>query len=300
MKPRVGHIQFLNSLPLYHCLVQNQVVLNIDLFKDSPKALCRRLLADELDISPVPAIEYARHAGELLLLPDLTISSDGKVMSILLISKVPIEQLDEKTVAMTNTSATSQLLTRIILEKKYGLRPAYFECPPDLGQMFREAQAALLIGDDALRALQTPSGYYLYDLGEEWSAFTGEKMVYAVWCVRRDYAARHPENVRKVIRAFQHSMEMSKKHVDHIAEEAARWDVFSTEFLKDYFTGLKFEFGPEYQQGFLTYLRKARQLGAIDDVPELFFHKCIGQGGPNEKNDSTDHGPLLFSGETQW
>ncbi len=273
MKPRVGHIQFLNSLPLYHCLVQNQVVLNIDLFKDSPKALCRRLLADELDISPVPAIEYARHAGELLLLPDLTISSDGKVMSILLISKVPIEQLDEKTVAMTNTSATSQLLTRIILEKKYGLRPAYFECPPDLGQMFREAQAALLIGDDALRALQTPSGYYLYDLGEEWSAFTGEKMVYAVWCVRRDYAARHPENVRKVIRAFQHSMEMSKKHVDHIAEEAARWDVFSTEFLKDYFTGLKFEFGPEYQQGFLTYLRKARQLGAIDDVPELlFFH----------------------------
>ncbi|RLB60435.1 MAG: hypothetical protein DRG80_05345 [Deltaproteobacteria bacterium] len=68
-------------------------------------------------------------------------------------------------------------------------------------------------------------------------------------------------------------MEMSKKHVDHIAEEAARWDVFSTEFLKDYFTGLKFEFGPEYQQGFLTYLRKARQLGAIDGVPELlFFH----------------------------
>ena len=124
MKPRVGHIQFLNSLPLYHCLVQNQVVLNIDLFKDSPKALCHRLLADEPDIS--------------------------------------------------------------------------------------------------------------------------------------------------------------------------------TEFLKDYFTGLKFEFGPEYQQGFLTYLRKARQLGAIDDVPELFFHKCIGQGGPNEKNDSTDHGPLLFSGETQW
>lgn len=283
MKPRVGHIQFLNSLPLYHCLVKNQVVLNIDLFKDSPKALCRRLLTDELDISPVPAIEYARHADELLLLPDLTISSDGKVMSILLISKVPIEQLDEKTVALTNTSATSQVLTQIILEEKYGLRPTYFECPPDLGQMFREAQAALLIGDDALRALQTlSSGYHLYDLGEEWSAFTGTKMVYAVWCVRRDYAVRHPENVRKVIRAFQRSMEMSKKHVDHIAEEAARWDIFSKSFLKDYFTGLKFEFGLEYQQGLITYLKKARKLGAIDDVPELlFFYKYCCEGGPN-------------------
>ncbi len=92
-------------------------------------------------------------------------------MSILLISKIPIEQLDGKTVALTNTSATSQVLTRIILEEKYGLHPSYFECPPDLGQMFREAESALLIGDDALRALQTPSGYHLYDLGEEWSTF---------------------------------------------------------------------------------------------------------------------------------
>ncbi len=56
MKPRVGHIQFLNSLPLYHFLVKNQVVLNVDLFKDNPKTLCRRLLSGDLD----PAIEYAQ------------------------------------------------------------------------------------------------------------------------------------------------------------------------------------------------------------------------------------------------
>ena len=82
MKPRVGHIQFLNSLPLYHFLVQKQVVLKIDLFKDNPKTLCRRLLSGDLDISPVPAIEYARNAEQLLLLPDLSIASDGLVMSI--------------------------------------------------------------------------------------------------------------------------------------------------------------------------------------------------------------------------
>ena len=271
MKTRIGHIQFLNSLPLYHMLVKEEIVLEIDLFKDSPRQLCRKLLDGRLDISPVPAIDYARHADELFLLPDLTISSDGKVMSILLISKIPIEQLDGKTVALTNTSATSQVLTRIILEEKYGLHPSYFECPPDLGQMFREAESALLIGDDALRALQTPSGYHLYDLGEEWSTFTREKMVYAVWCVHRDYAAQHPENVRKISHAFQHSMDMSKKHVNRIAEEAAHWDIFSESFLKNYFTSLKFEFGPEYQRGFITYLEKARQLGAIDVVPELVF-----------------------------
>jgi len=271
MKTRIGHIQFLNSLPLYHMLVKEEIVLAIDLFKDNPRQLCRKLLDGQLDISPVPAIEYARHAEELFLLPDLTISSDGKVMSILLVSKAPIEQLDGKPVALTNTSATSQVLTRIILKEKYDLSPSYFECPPDLGQMFREAHAALLIGDDALRVLQTPSGYYLYDLGEEWTAFTGEKMVYAVWCVRRAYADRHSANVRKVMRAFQHSMEMSKKHVDLISAEAARWDIFSSGFLKTYFTGLKFEFGPEYQRGLMTYLEKARLLGAIDSIPELSF-----------------------------
>ncbi|MBU1233123.1 MAG: menaquinone biosynthesis protein [Proteobacteria bacterium] len=273
MKTRIGHIQFLNSLPLYHMLVKEEIILGIDLFKDSPRQLCRRLLDGQLDISPVPAIEYARHADQLFLLPDLTISSDGKVMSILLVSKVPIEQLDGKRVALTNTSATSQVLARIILEEKYGLCPDYFECPPDLGQMFREAEAALLIGDEALRVLHRPIDYHLYDLGEEWTAFTGEKMVYAVWCVRRAYALENREHVDNVSHAFQHSMEMSKEYVDLIAEEAARWDVFSKNFLKEYFTSLKFEFGQDYQQGLLVYLNKAKELGALEDVPELTFFR---------------------------
>ena len=114
MRPRVGHIQFLNTLPLYHMLVKSGAVLDIDLFKDTPTALCRKLLAGELDISPVPSIEYARHADEILLLPQLTVGSDGRVMSIIIVSKVPIEELGGKTVALTNTSATSQALAKII------------------------------------------------------------------------------------------------------------------------------------------------------------------------------------------
>jgi len=271
MKPRVGHIQFLNSLPLYHCLVKNQVVLNIDLFKDTPKALCRRLLTGELDISPIPAIEYARNAKELLLLPDLTISSDGLVMSISLISKVPIEELDGKTVALTNTSATSQVLTRILLKEKYGLTPSYFECPPDLPQMLREADAALLIGDDALRANYQSGEFYNYDLGLEWKDLTGEKMVYAVWCVRRDYAVEHPDDVIRVWSSFRHSMQMSLDDIAGIAEEAAQWSSFSQNFLAEYFQSLKFGFGPSYQYGFQLYLKKTQAIGVLDSIPALEF-----------------------------
>ncbi len=271
MKTRVGHIQFLNSFPLYHGLIQNQESLNIDLVKDTPKALCRRLLNAELDISPVPAIEYARYADQLLLLPDLAISSDGRVMSISLISKVPIQDLDGKVVALTNTSATSQVLAQIILKEKYGLKPYYLDCPPDLPQMFREADAALLIGDDALRATFQCGEFYSYDLGMEWQTLTREKMVYAVWCARRTYTAEHPVSVARVWQSFRDSMRTSLEHVPEIAEVAARWSSFSERFLRDYFYSLNFSFDSSYQRGFLIYLDKAVAAGALSCAPQLEF-----------------------------
>ena len=271
MRPRVGHIQFLNTLPLYHMLVKNGVVLDIDLFKDTPTALCRKLLSGELDISPVPSIEYARHADELLLLPQLTVGSDGRVMSIIIVSKVPIEELDGKTVALTNTSATSQALAKIILRKKYLINPVYFESPPDLPEMFREADAALLIGDDALRVFADPGRFYLYDLGEEWQQLTGEKMVYAVWTVRKSFAAQYPEEVVRVFHSFENSMNLSLKNIDDIAEEIARWETFSIDFLKDYFKTLKYEFGNDYQKGLMRYYTLAQEIGAIEKIPTLNF-----------------------------
>lgn len=271
MRPRVGHIQFLNCLPLYYMLVKNKVVFDIDLFKGTPTELCSRLLSGKLDISPIPSIEYARHADEVLLLPKLTVSSNGRVVSIIILSKVPVEELDKKPVALTNTSATSQVLAKIILKEKYNTDPVYFECPPDLPEMFREADAALLIGDDALRVAAKPGRFFLYDLGEEWKQLTGEKMVYAVWAVRRAYAEKHPERVRNVFCAFQSSLNMSFENIDEILEEIARWETFSVKFLKDYFKTLRFEFGEDYQRGLITYYRIAQKIGEVDSIPHLRF-----------------------------
>jgi chorismate dehydratase len=274
MRPRVGHIQFLNCLPLYHMLVRSGAVLDMDLYKDSPLALCRRLLSGKLDISPVPAIEYARHARDLLLLPDLTVSSNGRVMSILLVSKVPVEKLQGRPVALTNTSATSQVLAKIILREKFSVEPAYFECPPDLPEMFREADAALLIGDDALRACARPGKYLQYDLGAQWKELTGEAMVYAVWAVRRSYAEKHPDRVAMVYDAFKRSITESLEQVDAIARDIARWEPFTAAFLRKYFKGLQYGFGPEYRAGFKTYLTRAKKIGALDRIPKLEFVRC--------------------------
>ncbi len=123
MRPRLGHIQFLNCLPLYYGLVKSDALLDVELVKAAPRDLTHMLLDDELDIAPIPSIEYARNADEFVLLPDIAISSDGEVQSILLLSKDPVEGLDAKTVALTDTSRTSQVLTRVLLVPTLGRVP---------------------------------------------------------------------------------------------------------------------------------------------------------------------------------
>ncbi len=271
MRPQIGHIQFLNCLPLYHMLVKHDVMPDVDLHKDTPTGLCKRLISGELDISPVPAIEYARHADELMLMPDLAVCSDGKVLSIIVVSKLPIHELDKKPFALTNTSATSQVLAKIILKKKYNIEPRFFECPSDLAEMLRESDAALLIGDDALRAFAKPSRFHLYDLGEEWKAYTGEKMVYALWAVRREYAEKNPEMVADIFKAFQISKQKSLEKMDSIVADISQYEIFSENFLKNYFSTLKFDFDESFQRGLNKYYQMAKEIGAIEAVPELRF-----------------------------
>jgi len=270
-RPQIGHIQFLNSLPLYYMLTKENILPEVDLYKDTPTSLSRKLVAGELDISPVPAIEYARHADELVLLPDLAICSDGKVLSILVVCKAPIRALDQKPFALTNTSATSQVLTKIILQKKYGIRPDYFECPSDLPVMLREADGALLIGDAALRAYVKPSRFLLYDLGAEWKDYTGKKMVYAVWAVRKAYLEKAPETVLTIFRAFQASKEKSLEHMERIVKEIAQYEIFSERFLNEYFRSLRFDLDDTFQSGLLQYYQMAKEIGAIEKVPALRF-----------------------------
>lgn len=276
-RPRLGHIQFLNCLPLYYGLVKNDVLLDVDLVKADPRDLAVSLVNGNLDIAPIPAIEYARHADDLVLLPDIAISSDGAVQSILLLSQVPAEQLGGATVALTASSRTSAVLTRILLERRWGVSAKFAEMPSDLGAMLREAEAALLIGDDALRAYwDKPTGLTQYDLGTEWSAWTGLPMVYAVWAVRREFAASRPEAVCQVIGQLSDSLDYCRGHLDDISTYAARWEAFTETHFRSYFDALQFRFDPRYREGLRRYLEEAHGIGQLDRVPELAI---FGEGG---------------------
>lgn len=271
-RPRVGHIAFLNCLPLYYGLVHDGALLDLDLTRGTPAELNRALIAGDLDVAPISSVEYLRHADELLLLPDLTVSCDGPVQSIALAGRVPPGELGGRRVALTTTSATSQVLTRIVLAERYGVSPEFFACPPDLDRMLARADAALLIGDPALHVLwRPPAGLHVSDLGAEWHALTGQAMVFAVWAVRREYAARAPDLVAEVLAAFRRSLRYSLAEVATIARAAARWEALPAGVLETYFRTLRFEFGPRYRAGLTEFARRAVGHGALQRVPRLEF-----------------------------
>jgi len=264
-RPRVGHIQFLNCLPIYWGLVRSGALLDVELTKDTPDRLNDMLVAGELDIGPISLVEYLRHADDLLLLPDLAVGSDGPVLSVNLVSQVPLNTLDGRRVALGSTSRTSVLLARMWLSEVQGVHPDYFSCPPDLSTMLLEADAAVLIGDAALRATHDAPGRGLsvYDLGQVWRDWTGLPMVFAVWAVRRDYAEANPGLVKDVHGAFIRSRDDALAHVDEVATQAARWEAFDAATLGAYFRTLDFSLGARQLAGLVEFARRAAAVGAV-------------------------------------
>ncbi|MFF2923172.1 menaquinone biosynthetic enzyme MqnA/MqnD family protein [Streptomyces celluloflavus] len=275
-RPRVGHIQFLNCLPLYWGLARTGTLLDLELTKDTPEKLSEQLVRGELDIAPITLVEFLRAADDLVAFPDLAVGCDGPVMSCVIVSQKPLDRLDGARVALGSTSRTSVRLAQLLLAEKIGVRPDYYTCPPDLGLMMQEAEAAVLIGDAALRANLHDAprlGLEVHDLGQMWKDWTGLPFVFAVWAARRDYLEREPRVVEKVHEAFLASRDLSLEEVTKVAEQAARWETFDETVLARYFTTLDFRFGPDQLRGVTEF---ARRVGPTTGFPADVNVKLLG------------------------
>jgi len=275
-RPRVGHIQFLNCLPFYWGLMRTGALIDVDLFKAPPDQLNTALIAGDLDVGPISLVEYLRHADELLLLSDLAVGSDGPVLSVNIVSTVPLDELDDRPVALGSTSRTGVLLARMLLEQRYGVHARFFDSAPDITSMLLEADAGVLIGDVALRALyEAPSrGLIVTDLGQAWRDWTGLPMVFAAWAARREFAEANPGVVKDVHESFLRSKELFSKELDEVAKAAARWEPFDAATLAQYFRTLDFSLRERQVQGIREFARRAVELGAVPPLREggpIFF-----------------------------
>ena len=150
IRPRVGHINFLNILPLTWAY-RRGLAKDLSIVPGVPAEINALMKNNLLDVSMMSSIEYARQSENLLLLPDVCIRAKKDVTSIILLSKKPIEKLHGEKVLITTKSATAHCLLKIILSESYGIVPEYAteNLTPE-NPVPGDAAAALFIGDDAL------------------------------------------------------------------------------------------------------------------------------------------------------
>ncbi|QST02475.1 menaquinone biosynthesis protein (plasmid) [Pontibacillus sp. ALD_SL1] len=178
---KVGEISYTNFLPIFHGV--NRVKLErehgISFVKGVPAVLNKKMKEKQLDVSGMSLYAYLENEEQYELISPFCVGSDGGVGSITLFSKFPLRSLDHKRVAVTNTSATSVGLLKIILKTFFQFENAFTVSDPCLPTMMKHHDAALLIGDDAIKH-RKDTNYYQYDLGSLWKEQTGLPMVFAV------------------------------------------------------------------------------------------------------------------------
>lgn len=260
----IGINAYSNVLPVTY-FFREQLFMEKALFIEAVPAELNRMLAQgTIDVGPVSAFAFAEGEGQYEALSELSVSSKGPVGSIFLFSKRPLSQLDGKWIALTNTSATSVNLLKIALNKFEAIRPKYRMMSPNLSLMLREADAALLIGDDAIRAKWNRSTNYIYDLGELWYKHTGMWMTFALWLARKS-AIEHKSSMLKVAHEeFLRSKRRGIEQRDQIIDFVLRKLGGDEQFWRQYFSGLSHDFGPSQQKGLNYYFKCAAELGLIE------------------------------------
>jgi chorismate dehydratase len=239
---------------------------SFDIAYTIPSRCAEQLKEGSADIGIIPVAAYTV-IPDLVIVPDVAIAAKNKVRSILLVSKVAIDKI--RSVATDDSSRTSAALVEIYLRKFVGTDPGFIRQKPDLKTMLQWHDAALLIGDPALQA--RTSGYFVYDLAEEWNRWTGRPFVFAFWAVRKK-TLEDRNGEPNIAQVFQQSRD---RGLQHIPEIAAAWSPklgLSAGLISDYLThNVDYALDRENVEGLRLFFRYAAECGVLPPAPELQF-----------------------------
>lgn len=254
MRFRVGSVPYINAAPLTRWLETTEGARYAELLYAPPSQLAQLLAQGALDVALVSSIEHFRRP-ETRFVPGLAIASRREVLSVRLFSRVPLAQI--RSVALDTSSLTSAALTRILLERAYGVYPDYLSAPPDLCRMLAQADAALLIGDLGMTA-QHAAVVEILDLGAAWHDWTGLPFVWALWLMNADAPADALTDLLHT--AYQ----WGRAHLDDlIASESARTGV-STALVRRYLCEVMvYAIDAPFLQGLERFRAETAQLGLV-------------------------------------
>ncbi len=251
---RFSVVDFLNARPLTWGLLR-ETPAGVDVSRDLPSVCAEKLARGDADVGLIPSIEYQRIPG-LRVIPSLGIAASSEVRSVLLVSRVSRERI--ASVALDPASRTSAALVRILLERRYGVRPRFIE------EASEDADARLVIGDPALKARL--SGQVVLDLAAEWRAFTGRSFVFAFWAVRDGVDALEAE------RLVLWSRDRARDEFRRLVREEAAETGLSEAVVEDYLRhSLHFELDRADFGGLELFYRLAADAGLIDAARPIDF-----------------------------
>jgi len=240
----MGKIDYINASPVYYGLDHGLVPEWIEMIEGPPALLNGMIQERKLDISPVSSAFYAMNHKELLILPDLSISSHEEVLSVILMSGYPIEELDGKVIVLTQDSATSSALVKLIATQRKVCPKFITKRLRTLNDLPDEVDAAMIIGDAAMTQPWEERFKYRIDLGKLWNDTTGLPFVFALWVVRRESAHTRHDDVQTALDLFYRSRREGYEHIDEVIASGAGKLGLDLSYVRRYFELLHCDLDP--------------------------------------------------------
>ena len=292
-KLRISVVEFLNTAPLVWGFTDGPLQGRYDLSFTVPSLCAEALRSGQVDVAIIPAIEYQRMDG-MVVLPEMAVAAKGEVRSILVLAKKPIEQA--KRIALDTNSRSSVALTRLLCGGLWRIAPEFIDAAPDPAAMLAEADAALVNGDPALRIRLKVDAHlakapgtkgccdselasdqseipvpgvdtlFVYDVADQWRRMTGKPCVLAIWVGRRDLIT--PD----VVADFLASKEYGLARIGEIAEAASLKLDLPPRDLESYLRdNIDFSLDAANLEGLELYFRQSAAAGLIPRAKPIEF-----------------------------
>jgi chorismate dehydratase len=259
---RLGAVGYLNARPLVHGLDRRADRFAVQFAV--PSACAALLHAGRVDLGLIPSIEYLSRV-DYLIVPDIGIVSEGPVQSVALFTRRRVSAI--RSIAVDSSSRASVALLRVLCATRFGIHPEFMSHQPDLPAMLERADAALLIGDEALFLDTNTHGVSKIDLGTEWTQMTGLPFVYAFWAGRQNVVDK------EAAAALQNARREGIAAIDQIARDYTEGDPADSAKAAAYLReNITFDLGERERAGLRRFFELAASLRIVDHAGELRFY----------------------------
>ena len=278
-KNKISIVKYLNAVPLAWGILEGPQRESFEPLLSTPAECADQLAKGSVDIGLIPSIEFQRIKGSRIV-PGPAVASLYQVRSVILVSVVPLWKV--KTVACDSGSRTSVALTKIIFDEYYQIRPDFRPAEPNLANMLAQNDAALLIGDNALKFMEEndlpniesqkpivrsgPEPLEVFDLAERWRFLTGLPFVFAFWAVRDGFKDTG------IVDTLKSSRDFGVSNIPDIAQKYSDSLQIKKEFIQAYLEkNVHYYMDQTCLEALRLFYEKAARVGAIKTVRGLQF-----------------------------